>query len=226
MDPYYILKINRFSEDDENYTTAQQIGIGNFFDDAPSVSFEKSRELDIEKMHYKKYKLTTEKMISQRGRAYATLDVFESFIAITDSSFYYDYNENILILHCSKDIFNQFVAAFKNNNDFKFEKLHIDFEDIIDNQKSTGVMGIWLGKIDDVNVSTLLLLGNNVENSDKYRQLRLSGAEINNLTIIYRFYDTQKKLMITKDGGIILYKNEDESDALMLIKDVYKNLIS
>ncbi|MEG2412652.1 MAG: hypothetical protein RSA29_17845 [Clostridium sp.] len=225
MEPYYILKINKFSEAHENYTTSQQLGIESF-DDAPAVSFTKSQNLTIGDLHVGKYDLTTEKKTTQRGRACGSHEVFESFIAIKDSTFYCNSCENNLMLHCPKDTFNQFFNAFENNKYFKFSKPIVNFEDIIDNQKSLGIQGIWLGKIDDVNISTLLLLGTNVEDSDKYRQLRAAGAEINNITIVYNFNEVQKKVMITKDGGIILYKSAKETDALLLVNDIYKNLMS
>lgn len=226
MDAYYVLKVLSFNKENPTYTTVQQVGIDGFSDDTPAVSFNKSDNLPINEDTYLKYSLTTEKKVKQRGRANGFSDIFESFIAINNSDFYYCEHEKILILHCSKDAFKQFIKAFEGNNEYSFKKIDVDFESIIVNQHQIGVQGIWLGQLDDVNVKSLLLLGNNLESSTRYQDLKTEGAEISNLTIIYIFENIQRKIMISKDGGVIMYANEKESEALKLVKSIYKNLLS
>ncbi len=227
MDAYYILKINKFDKEKKSYTIAQQMGLKNYCDDVPIVSFKEKINLKIDDYEYIKYELITESKKKQRGRAYGNHNIFNCFIAINENCFYYPINDDIIILHCSNDIFTQFYKIFRENTEFKFDKLNVDFEYIIKNQNLIeGVEGIWLGQIDDINIRSLLLLGSKVEDSNKYIELKNAGAVISNMTIIYNYNNEQKKIMITQDGGIILYKNENETDALNLIKNTYKNLMS
>ncbi len=226
MDAFYILRINKFNTASQSYVNTQQTAMEGIYDDCPTITFEQIHNLTISNKTLIKYDLTTEKSVRQKGRALGSNTTFEQFISINESCFYYYKHLNIIILHCSKDVFNQFYKAFKDHYDFEFKKVSVDFDYIITNQRLLGIEGIWLGKIDDINISSLLLLGNNVEDSMKYRELRAEGAEISNITMIYDFDNQQKKVMITKDGGVVFYTKEIETNALLIIEHIYETLMS
>ncbi len=226
MDAFYILRINKFNTASPSYVNTQQTAMDGVYDDCPTISFERINTITISDKTLVKYDLITEKSVKQKGRALGSNTTFEQFILINESCFYYYEKLNIIILHCSKDAFNQFYKAFKEHYEFEFKKATVDFDYIISNQKLLGIEGIWLGKIDDININSLLLLGNNVEDSSKYRELRAEGAEISNITMIYDFNSKQKKVMITKDGGVVFYTKEDESNALLIIENIYETLMS
>lgn len=172
-----------------------------------------------------KYNLQSEKVVNQTGRTY-DFGFFESFISIDESSFYFHRESSIFILATRKDLFKAFCKDYKECKFIKFESIEVDFQHIIDDRNSLSIDGIWLGRIDDVNLRALNLLGNHVEDSTTYTDLIERGAEIKNLTILYAFNGKQLRIMITKDGGIILVDSMDESDALALVKDVYETLLS
>lgn len=225
MKPYYILEINEFDYDKNEYSTNSQQGIDGIRDNTPTTSFNK-RELQILK-GFTKYDLTCETSLSKKGRAYGRDDIFERFILIDESAFYASQKHNILILSSRKDIFNKFYNDFKGNKSFIFSKIEVIFKDIIKNRKSLGIQGVWLGEIpDEVNVNTLSMFGCSIEDSTRYNQLLQDGAEIKNLSLVYDYKGNQERIMITKDGGVILYKSLEESDALLLIEDVYTKLLT
>ncbi|MFQ9979590.1 hypothetical protein [Clostridium cadaveris] len=222
MQPYYIIKSNLFNDDSLD-SSSQQLALHGIENNAPCLSFNKTIKQPIKDII--KYKLNCETLVNKRGRAYYSEKIFEQFILIEDSNFYYSKKQNLLIFHCNKDTFNTYVKKYSTDPQIKLEKITVDFERIIRDQKQLGIKGIWLGKIPDDNLKALAFLGPNVITSDQYKTIKSNGGEISNLTLIYDYLGEQKTVMITKDSGIILYCKEEETDAIDLVQDVYKNLL-
>lgn len=224
MIPYYILKSDTFDTSLSNHSTSQQSCMDAYGDCEPSVKFNKLDKQII--TGYTQYSLISESISKRKGRAYGHDYPFEQFISIDENFFYYNSYNQILIFKSSRSIFSNFTRAFKKDPLLKFEKIEVDFERVIGNANSIGVEGMWLGEIPDININALALLGSKVESSQKYKELKEQGAQISNLTIIYNFKDKQEKIMITKDGGIILYHHREETYALELVRDVYEKLFT
>lgn len=227
MIPYYILEIQKFDINIDQYSTPSQTGITDVKDRIPSISFKKQSNQIIDS--FIKYDLCCETLHNQKGRAYGIDKIFEQFILISEKVFYYSYNRNFLIISASKEVFNNFSKQFcnpKKNSDIILKKLDVDFDHIIENQASLGIEGVWLGDYADVNIESLYLMGNKIEDSTQYQQFRNSGAKIKNITIVYKNNQNREKIMITKEGGIILYHQIDETDILKLIVNIYENLFS
>lgn len=222
MIPYYILKSDSFNISLSDYSTSQQSSINSISDCEPVVKFHKLDSQII--TGYTKYNLVSESISNKKGRAYGHDYPFEQFISIDENLLYYNSDNKILIFKSSKDVFINFVRAFKKDSYLKFEKIEVDFERIISNANAIGVEGMWLGEIPDININALALLGKRVESSEQYKELKKHGAKISNLTIIYNFKNKQEKIMITKDGGIILYHRREETYALELVRDAYEKL--
>jgi len=223
MVPYYILGIEAFDITREAYGTDAQRGIQGVNDHEPRTEFNKHESQIIE--GYMKYDLRCETFYNHRGRAYGVDRIFERFILISDKHFYYSANSNILIMSTPKDVFNKFYKDFQRDGLFRFKKIEIDFNKIIKNQHALGIEGIWLGKLSDININALLLLGTKIEDSNQYQQLVAGGAQVTNISIVYNYNNKQEKIMITKDGGIILYEHKNETDALLLSEHIYTNLL-
>lgn len=223
MYPYYILIPDKFNHRLNSYSTDSQSTILGTVNIDPITKFKKHNQQIIDK--YTKYDLTCETLKKQKGRAYGHPDTFDQWIYIVDKCFYYSHDHEVLFLSTPKEIFNKFHKDFTKDDIFSFSKLDVDFKSIIQNQYSHGIEGIWLGKVPDIHISALLLLGNKIESSSNYQEFLQQGSEITNLSIIYNYQGTQEKIMITKDGGIILYKQKDETDALLLIEDIFNNLL-
>ncbi|WP_353096402.1 hypothetical protein [Tissierella praeacuta] len=225
MKPYYVLRANDFNSNIDNYSTSSQRGVDGLQDNAPHTSFSK-KDMQILK-GFIKYDLTCETEYKKKGRAYGVDDIFDRFILIEENLFYYDQENEILILSSNKDVFNKFYNDMKDRKNFSVEKIEVNFQEIIKNINALGIQGIWLGEIpDEINVTTLSMFGFNIEDSDKYNQLLKEGAKIKNLSLVYDYRGTQERIMITRDGGVILYKSMEESEALLLVKDVYTNMLS
>lgn len=226
MRPYYILQCDLFDTNREAFYTPSQGNLGNISNRKANSLLRKRDGQVID--NFLKYDLTCEIPQIHKGRAYGVDEIFESFILIEEELFYYNEPCRISIFSCSKEIFNRFIHDFSDPECFsyiKFNKLNVDFKKIVNNQKSSGVEGVWFGDTGDVNVEHMYLLGNRVETSDKYEDLLASGATIKNLTIIYKYNGDRQKIMITRNGGIILYRSLEETDALALVLDVYQNLL-
>lgn len=221
MEPYYILKT-------KTYTTvpilssAQQLALGER-DDQPIVELKLITEPLIE--GYDKYKMTSENIEKITGRAYGRHDEFEQFISIRYSDVYYSTNTYCLYFHSKKSLFNQFEKTFNKSVELTYNKVNIDFKNIIDNQNALDIKGIWFGNLLDTNVKSLLLMGNKVEESSKYQDLLTEGT-VTNITLIYNYNGKNLKIMITKDGGIIFYDKINETDALTALDYIYMNLIT
>lgn len=227
MQPYYLLNCTSFNLDLSEYESHTQLSIQNVQDRVANTKILKRIPQLL--TNFTKYKLICELPQSVRGRAYGNENIFEGFILIKEESLYYNENNRLAILSCPKEVFKKFINDFKaahNYSYFKFDKVNVDFAYIVSNQNSLGVEGVWFGDTGDINVEHMYLLGTRIENSERYEELLRSGAKIKNLTILYKFKDTNHKIMITKDGGIITYHHLDESDVLELILDVHSNLFT
>ncbi|MCQ2013877.1 hypothetical protein [Clostridium butyricum] len=223
MQAFYVLKAPLFNDSNLD-TQAQQLGMPSVQNNSPRISFIKEESQPINNIT--KYKLNYETLVNKRGRAYYTEEIFTQFILIEDTYFYYDKNLNLLIFSCNKDTFNTYTKKYSTDPNMKLEKVLVNFERIIRDQKQLGIKGVWLGKIPDDNLNALAFLGDNVVTSQQYQSIRANGAQISNLTLIYDYLGEQKTIMITKDGGIILYHHEVETDAILLVEDIYSNLLA
>ncbi|WP_460293763.1 hypothetical protein [Clostridium tertium] len=221
MQPYYILKTEHYTQV-PNLSSGQQIAFPSY-NDTPKVELNKVTDIKIN--NYDKYKMTNENVEKIRGRAYGNSEPFEEFISINYSDVYYSYDTKCLYFHSKKQLFNQFVKSFKKSVEVSYKTLTIDFKNIIDNQNSLDIKGIWFGNLLDTNVHSLLLMGNKVEESTKYQDL-LNEGQVTNVTIVYKYNNKHLKIMITKDGGVIFYDNIAETDALIALDHIYKNLIT
>lgn len=226
LTPYYIVRTNKFSDDITNFSTTPQQRIDATIDGEAGTIFTKHTPQQL--INFIKYDLQTETLKNQRGRAYGNIELFEQYILINENSFYYSKSDNILIVSASKDCFKKFIKDINNIKDPRIDLSCIDvnFHSIIHNQNSLGINSIWLGKIPDVNLSALALMGTQVQTSDNYKKMIAAGAVITNLSLIFDYKGVQQRIMITRDGGIVLYKPLAESDALPFIVDIYNMFIN
>lgn len=220
MQPYYILEMSHYTKVN-TLLSEQQVALSTF-DDKPKVELNLINSPIIN--GYDKYTMISENIEKLSGRAYGKIEPFEEFIAINRSSVYYSYATKCMYFHSKKQLFNQFEKTFKKAVEIGYKKVHIDFKNIIDNQNSLDIKGIWFGNLLDTNVHSLLLMGNKVDASDKYQEL-LSEGIVTNITLVYKYKNDQLKIMITKDGGVIFYDKIAETDALKALDYIYSNLI-
>lgn len=224
MVPYYLLKSADFNPKKIKILNSEaQTGIENILDDAPLSAIEKSSSQCIK--NFICYNLKTEILKRQKGRAFGCNDIFENFILIKDDTMYFYKNENLLILCTSKENFIKFTKRFETNEYFTFDTLHIDFSTIIDNAHNLGTDSVWLGNLDNAHLHSVGLMGYKVQNSDEYREHIANGASVTNISFIYNFKGQQERIMISKDGGIILYSSKLAKNALELVIDVYKKML-
>lgn len=225
MIPYYILNIEKFNMHIKEFEVPCQLTIVGVKDRPPTIRYAVKDNQILKE--YIKYDLTCEIAHNQKGRAYNTERIFQGFILIKEKIFYYSKHENIIIMSAPKDVFLNFVKIFSDDKKMyplKIKKIDVDFLYIINNQYSKGIQGVWLGDYPDTNIDSLYLIGRKIENSEQYHMLLEKGATIRNLTILYNFNGKTEKIMVTKEGGIVLYKDVAETDALTLIEDIYKKL--
>lgn len=220
MEPYYILKTNNYTKFDR-INSPQQMALPPI-DCTPKIDLVFNNSIIY---NFDKYKMTSENIEKLKGRAYGNLEPFDEFISINYSDVYYSHNTNCLYFHSKKQFFNQFEKTFRNSSEISYNKINIDFKEIINNQNALDIKGIWFGNLLDANVRSQVLMGNKVDASNKYLEL-LNEGDITNLTLIYQYKDEQLKIMITKDGGVIFYDKLEETDALMALDYIYSNLIS
>lgn len=224
MVPYYITKFTNFPIDTLSFSTNPQQRLDEAIDGTTGITF--TRRQTQELSHYIKYDLTGEVLTKQKGRAYGKHELFNQCILLEEDTFYMPHNKDFLIVSASKEMFLKFVKDVNSlkQDSFRLNTIDVDFESIISNQHSSGVLGIWLGKLPDIEINALGMMGNKLETSTQYRELRNKGATITNLTIVFEYLGQQEKIMITKNGGIILYSAMDESDALPFITSVHETL--
>ncbi len=223
MKPYYILKTIYFNTELDELRSNNQLGISKVMDDKPTVKITKHKRQYIS--DYIKYNLYSECKVNIKGRAYGNNEIFNYMIQIFENQLYYNFKNDLLYLCCPKEVFNNFCKLLKNNEDIKFNMINVDFQKIIDNQKDLNIQAIWLDNVqNDITVNAISLIGNRLENSSKYIELLNEGCNITNISIVYKYLDKQKKIMITRDGGVVFYDNVPEAEAIEVTNDIYHNL--
>lgn len=230
MIPYYILELNNFDKSISNYTSnpISQIVCG-FIDAPPETTYEKDLTNSYE--NFITYKLKIESLSRISGRAYGKIEPFDEFIKITSNTMFLNINNNILLLNTSKDEFNIFVSNFSkdiHSSKISFNKKELNFKNIIESSYSNGVQSIWFHEINDTRLRNEALYGNKLEASDRYKELIDSGAKISNMTISIPYNGSNKKIMLTKECGIILFTEKDfatKKEALDFIIYIYINII-
>ena len=85
MTPYYLLQIETFDESINEFSTPSQINIEGTIDREPEIQIKKHPQQIID--GFLKYDLICEIPQKQKGRAYGTEDIFESFIRIEEKRF-------------------------------------------------------------------------------------------------------------------------------------------
>lgn len=224
MIPYYLLLSKDFNPNKiKSFSSNSQKGLEKLANDTPLSSFQLNLSLQIQ--GYTTYDLKTEVLKRQKGRAYGNPDIFQDFILIKEDYMFYNKTHNLLILSTSKDNFYYFKKRCKGNNVFTCSSIDINFSTIIDNVQNLGTDGIWLGELGNTNINAVGLMGHRVQDSTEYQQYIDTGAKITNMSFIYDFNGKQEKVMISKEGGVILYQTKKIEDALDLVIDVYEKML-
>lgn len=224
MYSYYVLRIEKFNYELESYdTTQQQVLPGNGLA-KPRTTFKKKENQQIK--DFVKYEFKCEMEKRGKIRVYGHEEFFEKFIQVEEEAFYINRDLSILIVSANKKTCQKLIKDLNEQKIFDLKKLEFDFHRIINDVNSLGIDSVWIGRIpDEINVNVLSLHGQRVENSTNYNALLRSGAEIQNLSVVYDFQDKQEKVMFTKESGVILYNKKDETDALLLVKDLYEKVL-
>lgn len=224
MIPYYLLSSDNFNAKKiKQLSSTSQRGLDTVSDDAPISSITKNTETNFQ--GYTCYNLVTETEKHQKGRAYGKDEFFESFILVKNDYMFHNKTNKLLILSTSKSNFNLFNRRFKNNTTFKFNTVNVDFPSLIHNVLNMSTDGVWLGNLDNVNLNSIGLIGREVQDSSEFQKLIECGANITNISLIFNNNGIQEKIMITKDGGIILYQSKDLKDDLNLVVKIYKEML-
>lgn len=224
MLPYYLLYSTDFNPDViHELSSGSQIGIKSLTDDTPYSSIIKS---DIQEFpDYITYNLKTETLKKQKGRAYGQTISFDSFILIKNDLMFFNADNNLLLISTSKDNFNKFTKRFANNTSFNFSTVSVNFKSILDSPLNLSTDSLWLDIRESINLNAVGLMGHEVRVSNDFQKYLESGAEITNISFSYNYNGTPVKIMISKDGGIILFQSKPTPEDLPLTIDVYKKML-
>lgn len=228
MKPYYILETTNFNTQQEIFSSSDQ-GFINEDADFKSVDFKAGAAFKKDSIQniddILKYDLRVEVEENRKGRIYGMDKIFNKWIFIEEDKLYYSTANDIIILSSNKSSFDAFYNYMQSSANLLINKVYVDFDHIIRNRNSLGILSIWLRDIpNDINISSLGIHGNQIENSNQYNMLKDAGAETTNLSIRYEYEDKEHNIMITRHGGVILYEHLNDSDALPLVNDIYRNL--
>lgn len=230
MKPYYVLETERFDTNKKEFNSGSQMKLdkinnNTIYDFEPIAKLIKMDEHLQNIDNTIKYNLIVEIEEEKRGRIYGIPGYFDRWIFQNESKAFFLKRNELLILSCNKDSFLEFYNKMTNNSIITLNKLSVDFEKIIENRHSLGIQSIWLTDIpNDVNITSLGIHGNRIEDTNQYNQLKAAGAKITNISICYHYIDKTYPIMITNQGGIILYEYLEDSNALPLIENIYENL--
>lgn len=116
-----------------------------------------------------------------------------------------------------KKVAHDFVRRMNKEGDgFQLEATQVDFDCL--RPRLTYVTGAWFGSMRAANLSTTGLFGHRVDQSEEFRHAESVGELRNLLVEVVDESELAHSVMVTGDGGIILYRSyqtEDEELAIV-----------
>jgi hypothetical protein len=151
---------------------------------------------------------------NQRRDSIIIVEVFELFVPRNFTYVWADTNEK----SCNELLRRVIDTERDRGKDFTFIEHKID---LIKMEKDIqpSITGGHFNKLNIADVRAASIFGEGVGGSDDWRRYEDSG---NLSAIVYQvpFYGTQQRIMVTKNGGIVIYSNFPEHDALLLVEQV------
>jgi len=111
----------------------------------------------------------------------------------------------------------------KMNGAFEAEPLAVDFAKL--RPLVTNIGGAWFGEMKAANINTTGLFGPHVDKSKEFKHAEDIG-KLNALLLSYPYRDQGYMVMVTRNGGLVLYDNFDaEESPLAVALDIRDKLL-
>lgn len=124
-----------------------------------------------------------------------------------------------------KKVAHDFVRRMnREERVFQLDATQIDFECL--RPRLTYITGAWFGSMRAANLSTTGLFGHHVDQSDEFRHAESTGELKNLLVEVVDDGGLAHSVMITADGGIILYRTyQTEDDELSVVTAILTGML-
>lgn len=124
-----------------------------------------------------------------------------------------------------KKVAHDFVRRMnKEEPGFQLEYTHVDFDCL--RPRLTYVKGAWFGSMRAANLSTTGLFGHRVDQSEEFRHAESAGELRNLLVEVVDESELAHSVMVTGDGGIILYRSyQTEDEELAVVQATLTGLL-
>jgi hypothetical protein len=206
----------------ESYNTSTQLSLpltnGDLDDSVHSVItyLGKSAHPDFERYHVEHETLRPYRVRFQNKRRdnVIVVDEFDLYVPKNFTYVWADTNDR----NCNELLRRIMTTEMDRNNDFSFLEHEVD---LIKMEKDIqhDITGGHFNKLNIADVRAASIFGEGVGGSDDWRRYEDSGFLS---AVVYQvpFFGTLQRVMVTKNGGIVIYSNFTEHDALLLIEQV------
>ncbi|MCI0452292.1 MAG: hypothetical protein L0Z51_07860 [Candidatus Latescibacteria bacterium] len=106
---------------------------------------------------------------------------------------------------------------------FATEPVEVDFDKV--RPQIQHIKGAWFGEMKAANINSTGLFGPHVDLSKEFKHAEGIG-KLNAVVVLYPFQDSVRTVMITRNGGVLLYDTfETEEAAFELVQDIRAKLL-
>jgi hypothetical protein len=149
---------------------------------------------------------------------------FTSYKHPVDFLAYLDRSRKIIILPQPKRICKKVFLNLNTIDDVSLEDMEVDFQET--HKQNPVYYNAWFRNL-SANVNTVGVAGNQIQEDNIFKHLQKTG-ELSNVTILWQYGGVEHRLMISRDGALILQKayNDNQMLELTVILDAFDRLLS
>jgi hypothetical protein len=166
---------------------------------------------------YKKYKVEHETLRDIRARFQG--EIYNSIIHVVTFDLFASTDFSHLYAATREPYCNEFLHRLKSVSDgFAYLDREIDMRALRENLHED-VRGAWFRELEIADVNSAALWGPTVTDSDDWARYEALG-NISTLSIELDFAVRRETIQVTRSGGIVLYGNMDEGEALEFVQKI------
>lgn len=137
-------------------------------------------------------------------------------IFVEEFHLYIPKNFSYLYAQTKRQISNEMLKRIRSSkDDFVYTNREVDLQEM-KTQLMSDIRGGWFRDLDIANVQAAALFGSTVGGSDDWKRYENSG-KISALVFELSYKGTQNSVIISHNGGIIVYQNMNENDVLEFV---------
>ncbi|KHO63272.1 hypothetical protein THYS13_13930 [Thermoanaerobacter sp. YS13] len=176
--------------------------------------------------NYDKYKITY--FVEQTINGYYKDIKIENILVKEERVFFVNTEENYILIKAPKNDAYKIINILKQSNKIKVDEPTLDLKELRnklsqDKSRIKSIIGAWITNIENTNLNTIAIFGDEVDLSDEFDEYVSQGES--KIAILVIDFDTET-IAINKNYSAIFYNRRSESKLLEgyeIVKGLLKN---